>query len=392
MKIFLSYASQDRAAVEPIRYALEEQGHDVFFDRVDLPAGEGFDSRIRQAIERCDLFFCFLSPDTIDAGSYTLNEIAIAQRKWARPSGHILPVMLKPLAIGELPAYLRAVTLLEPTGNLTACVADAVHAIARSGRRRNLKLAGVCLAALAVPLAGFAYWYVRSSAEQHAGEVLIEQGTFVMGDDENVPQRRVFVSRFYIDRTEVTVQAYAHFLDASGQLAPPDDWAQIDLARHGALPIVGVSWSDAQTFCKWAGKRLPTEAEWERAARSTDGRSYPWGESEPNATLAVYGSSEDPYTGGLQPVGTHAAGQSAEGVQDLAGNASEWVNDGWGEGVDMRDVRDPSGPANEEDRVIKGSSWQNPATALRSALRYHAHADSLPPDVGFRCARDAEAR
>jgi formylglycine-generating enzyme required for sulfatase activity len=392
MKIFVSYASQDRATVEPIHYALEEQGHDVFFDRDDLPAGEGFDSRIRQAIEACDLFVCFLSPDAIDAGSYTLNEIAMAQRTWPQPSGHILPVILKPVSIADLPAYLKAVTLLEPTGNLTAGVADAVHAIATSRRRRNLRRAAVFLAALVIPLAAFGYWHWRSGSAQHANEVLIEQGTFTMGDDEHAPQRRVFISRFYIDRTEVTVQAYARFLDASGSLAAPDDWAQIDPTRHAHLPIVGVSWNDAEAYCKWAGQRLPTEAEWERAARGTDGRLFPWGDSEPTTDLAAYGSSEDAYSGGLQPVATHSAGQSAEGAQDLAGNASEWVNDRWREDVDMRDVRDPSGATSGDDRVIKGSSWQSPATALYSALRYHAHADSRPPDVGFRCASDAKAR
>jgi formylglycine-generating enzyme required for sulfatase activity len=89
-------------------------------------------------------------------------------------------------------------------------------------------------------------------------------------------------------------------------------------------------------------------------------------------------------------VATHAAGQSAEGVQDLAGNASEWVNDRWDDALDMRDVRDPAGPASGEEHVIKGSSWQSPAAASRASLRYHAFADSRPVDVGFRCAAAAK--
>jgi hypothetical protein len=110
MRVFLSYASQDRAAVEPIHHALTEQGHDVFFDREDLPPGEGFNARIRSAIERCELFVCFLSPDTVDAGSYTLTEIEIVARIWPHPSGRILPVVLRTVPFADIPAYLRSVT------------------------------------------------------------------------------------------------------------------------------------------------------------------------------------------------------------------------------------------------------------------------------------------
>src|SRR5678816_705972 len=106
MRIFLSYASEDRSHIEPIRYALGEQGHDVFYDREDLKPGEAFDSRIRAAIERCDLFICFLTPHTTDAGSYTLNELAVAERRWPLADGRVLPVILADVPRKDIPAYL----------------------------------------------------------------------------------------------------------------------------------------------------------------------------------------------------------------------------------------------------------------------------------------------
>src|SRR5262245_58079456 len=122
MRIFLSYASEDRAAADAIRLALEGDGHDVFFDREDLPPGEEFHNRIREGIEKSELVIFLVSPKTLDAGSYTLNEIAIAEKTWPAPAGHILPVLLERVNAQELPAYLRSVTFLEPPGNVPAAV------------------------------------------------------------------------------------------------------------------------------------------------------------------------------------------------------------------------------------------------------------------------------
>jgi len=126
MRIFLSYASEDRERIEPIRFALAEQGHDIFYDREDLKPGESYDSRIRSAIERTNLFICFLTPHTVDAGSYTLSELAVAERMWPNADGRVLPVMLDQVPRKDIPAYLRSVTWLEPVGNVTASVSDAV--------------------------------------------------------------------------------------------------------------------------------------------------------------------------------------------------------------------------------------------------------------------------
>ena len=134
MKIFLSYASQDRAIAQSINRALLEQGHNVFFDRDDLPPGEEYHIQIRRAIERADLFVFLVSEYAIDLGSYTLNELDIAEKKLKQASGRLLPVLLRPTPSDRLPAFARSVTLLQSPGNIPAAVADAVHRDQASSR------------------------------------------------------------------------------------------------------------------------------------------------------------------------------------------------------------------------------------------------------------------
>lgn len=393
MRIFLSYASEDRSRVEPIRYALAEQGHEVFFDREDLKPGEAFDTKIRVAIERADLFVCFLTPYTIDAGSYTLNELSVCERMWPRADGRVLPVILADLPRQEIPAYLRSVTCLTPVGNVTASVSDAVHTLAQIHNRRRMRKLATLAVALLIPVAAVSYWLVHraaGSSRDGAPLVRIEGGVFTMGDDEFFPMREVYVDPFYIDGVEVTTERYAKYLGENGSLAPPDEWQSVDLKKHGQMPVVGVSWNDADAYCHWVGKRLPTEAEWERAARDSDQRMYPWGNAEPSATRAIFArKAEDAYGGGLEPVGTLEAGRSKEGVYDLEGNASEWVSDWFTESFNVNDVRNPKGPPTGEKKVIRGSGWHEPAGRIGGSRRYQASPENRTDDVGFRCAMDA---
>ncbi|HKS54373.1 MAG TPA: SUMF1/EgtB/PvdO family nonheme iron enzyme [Steroidobacteraceae bacterium] len=393
MRIFLSYASEDRPRIEPIRYALAEQGHDVFYDREDLKPGEAFDTKIRAAIERCDLFVCFLTPYTVDAGSYTLNELAVAERIWPMADGRVLPVILAEVPRKDIPAYLRSVTCLTPVGNVTASVSDAVHTLAQLHNRKRTRKLAIWAVAILVPLAAVSYWLVQRAAvssKDGAPLVRIEGGVFTMGDDEFFPMRDVYVNSFYMDGVEVTTERYAKFLAANGSLAPPDEWETLDLKKQGQLPVVGVSWNDAQAYCQWVGKRLPTEAEWERAARDSDQRKYPWGNEEPGAARAVYGHrAEDAYGGGLERVGSLEAGRSREGVYDLEGNASEWVSDWFTESFSVDDVRNPKGPPTGEKKVIRGSGWHEPVERIGGSRRYQASPDNRTDDVGFRCAMDA---
>jgi sulfatase modifying factor 1 len=393
MRVFLSYASEDRSRIEPIRYALAEQGHDIFYDREDLLPGEAFDSRIRSAIERSDLFVFFLSPHTVDAGSYTLNELSVCERMWPRADGHVLPVILAGIPRQDIPAYLRSVTCLTPVGNITASVADAVLQLARAHSRRRMRKLAALAVALLIPVAIASYWLLQragGSTKDGVPLVRIEGGVFTMGDDEFFPLREVYVNPFYMDAVEVTTSRYAKFLEANGALAPPDEWERVDLKKHGELPVVGVSWRDAQAYCLWVGRRLPTEAEWERAARDSDQRKYPWGTDEPGAGKAVYArKAEYAYEGGLERVGSLEAGRSREGVYDLEGNASEWVGDWFAESFSIDDVRNPKGPLTGEKKVIRGSGWHEPVERIGGSRRYQASTDNRTDDVGFRCAMDS---
>ena len=120
MKIFLSYPSAHRETAESLCYELQAEGHHVFFDKEDLLAGQSYNERIRTAIDESDLFIFMITPESVTKGKYTLTELKLASRKWPNPAGHALPVMLKPTPFEDVPAYLKAVTVLTPEGNVTA--------------------------------------------------------------------------------------------------------------------------------------------------------------------------------------------------------------------------------------------------------------------------------
>ena len=129
--------------------------------------------------------------------------------------------------------------------------------------------------------------------------------------------------------------------------------------------MVNVSWEDAEGYCKWAGVRLPTEAQWERAARGQEGRAYPWGKDEPDKERANYSETG---IGAATPVGLFPKGATPDGIHDLAGNVWEWVADWYGEYPKGRQ-RNPTGPKKGEDRVLRGGAWGRNATLLRAAFR-----------------------
>src|SRR5688572_10918299 len=166
MKIFLSYASQDSEAAKSIYFALRDQGHRVFYDRANLPAGDEFHNRIRAAIEASPLFIFLISANAVDAGSYTLTELDIAEKANAK----LLPVALGKLAVGQLPAALKAVTFLETDGNLPAAVALAVHRIATDWRRRRLKRIAATVAGIIAVCAALYYAINRQWKNQLVGK------------------------------------------------------------------------------------------------------------------------------------------------------------------------------------------------------------------------------
>ena len=220
--------------------------------------------------------------------------------------------------------------------------------------------------------------------------VLVPAGKFtrgsLLGDDEN-PIRQIYLNAFYIDKFEVTVGQYAKYLEATEMEEPPD-WNIMNQIQHQKRPVVNVSWEDAVNYCKWAGKRLPTEAEWEKAARGTDGRIYPWGNEAPTRLHANYGRKDWNDHLALAPVGSFEAGKSPYGIYDMAGNAWEWVFDWYGlDYYKNGPEKNPIGPAKGEEKVVRGGSWLYVADFLRSAHRFNAHPMNRHFGYGFRCAK-----
>ncbi len=216
--------------------------------------------------------------------------------------------------------------------------------------------------------------------------VVIPSGWFLMGQDDGPessrPQRAVYLDAFAADRTEVTNAAFARFVAETGYQAA--GWDAPLSEEHANEPVVGVVWRDADAYCRWAGKRLPTEAEWEKAARGVDGRRYPWGDAWDAGRANTVESHHD----GVLPVGSFPTGASPYGVLDMAGNAAEWVADYFDAGYYANAPnRNPPGPDVVLDRVLRGGSWASPPVQAQTFFRDSSHSVRPNQRVGFRCAQ-----
>jgi formylglycine-generating enzyme required for sulfatase activity len=208
--------------------------------------------------------------------------------------------------------------------------------------------------------------------------VRIPAGMFVMGEGTDAHQ--VELSAYEIAKYPVTVAEFGKYVKGGGR--EPDQWENQILYPN--RPVVYVSWHDAAGYCAWAGVRLPTEAEWERAARGAEGRLYPWGNQKPDATRANYSEAK---IGATTPVGIFPRGATPDGIQDLAGNVWEWVADWYAE-YPKEKQWDPKGPATGEVRVMRGGSWIDPSVFLRASYRLSFVPVGRYYVIGFRCARD----
>jgi formylglycine-generating enzyme required for sulfatase activity len=212
----------------------------------------------------------------------------------------------------------------------------------------------------------------------------VPAGEFIMGSNT------VYLDAFWIDKTEVTNAMYARCVHAGTCSAPRSSRSHTREIYYGDhefddYPVIYVSWMDAQNYCSWAGGRLPTEAEWEKAARGTDGRTFPWGEVDPSGFVDLLNYRAQDTT----EVGIYPAGASPYGALDMAGNVSEWVADWLSlDYYNNPPPANPSGPDSGEYRVWRGGSW---ATSLTELVRTSSRTGNFPTDasggIGFRCAR-----
>ena len=282
-----------------------------------------------------------------------------------------------------------------------------------------------CVGCVEVPLAGDPHWLQSGSpgggfttdanadVSATAGMVLIPAGDFWMGcnaakddscDSDEVPQHQVTLSAYYMDPDEVTVDDYAACVSAGAcSTSGLTEYGSCnwDKGGKGSHPINCVDWSQASAYCAWADKRLPTEAEWEKAARGgcetvtgdckTGMQTYPWGEAAASCTYAVMNDSGSGGcgTGGTLPVGSKSpAGDGPYGLRNMSGNVWEWCADWYDSGYyGSSPSTNPKGPADGQLRVFRGGSWDFNGSLLRAAARDWITPGNRYNDLGFRCAR-----
>lgn len=201
-------------------------------------------------------------------------------------------------------------------------------------------------------------------------------GSTLEADEQ--PEHTVTVAGFWISQTETTNAQYARCVDADGCTSPHNsDWR--DPARAN-FPVTHIDWEQASTYAQWVGGNLPTEAQWEKAARSTDGRAFPWGSKGPDEQHLNFNSSQGPVV-----VGSYPAGASPYGALDMAGNVEEWVADWYAPDVYTQEPRDnPTGPDKGIFRVVRGGSFNSSLGGVRAASRDRALPNTNFDSVGFR--------
>jgi formylglycine-generating enzyme required for sulfatase activity len=205
------------------------------------------------------------------------------------------------------------------------------------------------------------------------------------------PQLTVTLDAFWIDKTDVTNAQYAFCVASGGCPIPMSTKSYLRDSYFGDasfqnFPVTNVSWQEASQYCAWAYRRLPSEAEWEKAARGTDGQLYPWGNSAPDDRLLNFNTS----LGDTSAVCQYPDGNSPYGACDMAGNVWQWVGD-WYDGKDYAaaSAANPNGPLTGIYKVFRGSQWGSPAWAVRSAIRRWRPASMWSTNLGFRCAAPA---
>jgi len=220
--------------------------------------------------------------------------------------------------------------------------------------------------------------------------VYVPDGEFEMSNGDAswnaLPKHVVYLDPFWIDRTEVTNRMYAICVD-DGICSYPDLSAHYENASKADHPVVPVNWFQATDYCAWAGRRLPTEAEWEKAARGIDGRTYPWGDEKPDCDIANYLDC----VGETLPVASLSLGASPYGVFDMAGNVWEWVEDWYdSDYYAYSPYENPGGPSYGEEKVARGGAWSTYIFMVRSVFRHFVPPDNLNSSTGIRCAMNAE--
>jgi serine/threonine-protein kinase len=447
--VFISYAREDQTYIRKLVEELHRHGFETWIDkRIDY--GDRWWRTIVKAIRNSAAFVVVMTPDS-EKSEWVERELLLAQRvrKPIFPlllRGEEFPLLITTeyvdVTSGQMPPDLfysrlgriappnkKEVIPPQPEKEIKEPTSTPTPT-ARSGSTNWLLIAGVTSALLLVIIIGAVIigsllfstikggdfeptpsWAEAANtpkpppsgplpstitAADGAPMVLVPAGPFTMGSDsgwvDELPVHEVTLDAYYIDRYEVTNARYAVCVVA-GECAPPAETSSFTRKSYygnpdyNDYPVIWVNWEQARSYCEWRGDRLPTEAEWEKAARGTDGRIYPWGNGAPNEALLNFYEN----VGDTTPVGQYSPdGDSPYGVADMAGNVWEWVADWYDEDYYTTNSNyNPRGPDDGEDKVLRGSSWDSNDSNARSATRFNVTPVIWDDYFGFRCVAAA---
>ena len=349
--VFISYSTRDRAVVQWLRGELQKAGVRVWQDTAEVKPGDVISKRIESGITACSHFLPVMSPD-FQASRWTQFEENLAwQREVEEGRIVIVPVLLRG-EIRSLPLRYRGRRFIDLRKNKESGVEELIKSLQRPAALSNVRVNPIDRSELA----------------------LVPAGVFKAGDKEftnNLP-REVELPAFYLARNLVTNAQYKKYIAANPSEKKPAYWDD-ERYNQPEQPVVGVNAMEAKAYCEWAGLRLPTEWEWEKGARGTDGRPYPWGEPTPTKERANYGGN----VGQPTPVGSYPKGASPYGLMDMAGNVWEWTASVYSTDKDGTNWR-----------TLRGGSFFNDAVNLRAAFRGSFGPDFRGCYFGFRCAQD----
>lgn len=392
--VFVSYSHADDAFVGKLIADLERAGHPVWADASSIRAGDDWLRAIAEGIENSYAFILVATTSSL-ASPWVRDEVNWARQHEKRIVSALVEDVVRQrdfFPVARLQAvkfhdvdYQAALARLldalpsPPSGVVTPAPTNAsprpkndTPARLRPSPRPSLKVN---------PVDGAKMLYIPA-------------GEFTMGTDEGGPDfsnarpsHKVFLDSYYIYKNDVTVAEYKKFCTATGhpmpRTAPPWGWDKVD------YPMVNVTWDDASAYATWAGASLPTEAQWEKAARGTDGRNYPWGNDwDPSKCRCSAKTAGD--AGSPSPVGSYPSGASPYGVMDMAGNVWQWCSDRYDAGYyKVSPFRNPTGPSSGTFRVLRGGSWfVSNEDDFRCAIRddtYYFDPVFANDNVGFRC-------
>lgn len=389
MRLFISYARADRPFAKSLTAKLDSAGIQTWIDYRDIPPGANWDQAVEDALRDCNAMLLILTPRSVQS-----NNVHDEWHYFLDLDKPIYPVLREAC---EIPFRLRRRQYVDFTADDAAALERLLVVLGINAQSNQV--------AGALPLHLHPAFTFTTSFERLPFEpetVLIPTGPFTFGGGKD--QQRTTLPDYRIGKYPVTVGEYRTFLEAGGYhtqefwtaagwitckvigWTTPEGWNDPMQAGSDRLPVVGVSWYEAEAYCRWLAKKterpyhLPSELEWEKAARGTDGRLYPWG----NEWRTSKCNTSEAGIGHATPVGQFSpAGDSPYGLADMTGNVWEWCNTPWHE-PHMHDTSEIEQEA--QPRVIRGGSWNDNLRSARTTFSYWSYLDSRYSLLGFRVA------